>query len=220
MQKVYVSHIRQKKKITVWLYSSVWKKTGSVGRSVGWSDFFSYVFCGFDAQKTKVKPNTSILKGQMIYYTTKVLVRNILQQIIHFCPFFGKFYALKFWRKKKQVWEENLIFFFFFFFLIDLKKKLGRPCTLGSVGGVQPNNFFFCLIITLLIHVCLEVMLKNTFCKNSCKICQMQTFWRHWICKSKSYYNLELMLTCDLKLFGSWSLASNLQVINQLSVCH
>ena len=55
--------------------------------------------------------------------------------------------------KKKQFWEENFILFYFiylfiylFVFLIDFSKKkniyIGRPFTLGSVGGVQPNNFF------------------------------------------------------------------------------
>ena len=120
------------KKITVWLYSSVWKKR--VGQPL-FKIFFSYIFCGFGAQKIKWSQTQVFLKGQMVYYTTKVLVRNISWKIIHFCLFFGKFQALEFW--------ENTIlgrkFDFFDWFL----KKLDQPYTLRSVGGVQPNNFFF-----------------------------------------------------------------------------
>ena len=92
------------------------------------SDFFSYMFCGFAAQKIKWSQTQVFLKGHIVYYTTKVLVRNILWKITYFCLFFGKFHALKFWEKQfgKKIW---------FFWLI--KKKI-----LGSVSGVQPNNFF------------------------------------------------------------------------------
>ena len=58
-----------------------------------------------------------------------------------FVCFFSKFNALKFWRKT-VFWK---IFFgekFWIFLFIKKEKKKGQPCTLGSVGGVQANNFF------------------------------------------------------------------------------
>ena len=61
----------------------VWKRQG---RSVRF--FFPYIFCGFEAREIKWSQTQVFLKGQMVYYTAKVLVRNILWKITHFCLFF------------------------------------------------------------------------------------------------------------------------------------
>ena len=75
-------------------------KKDRVGRSV---IFWGYTFGGFDAQKIKWSQTQVFLNGQMVYYTTKVLVRSISWKIIIFCLFWGKFNALKFWKKRKII---------------------------------------------------------------------------------------------------------------------
>ena len=52
------------------------------------------------------------------------------------------------WNFEKYNFGKKIRIFFFFFLIVFKKKtnKNGRPCTLGSVGAVQPNNFFFALM--------------------------------------------------------------------------
>ena len=55
----------------------------------------------------------------------------------------GEFNALKFWRK--AIWAGEI--WFFSDLLLFKIKRLGPPCTLRSVGGVQPNKFFGPMLI-------------------------------------------------------------------------
>ena len=127
-----------KKKI-VWLYCRCLKKTGLVGQ-IYFFIYFFYIFGGFEVQKIKWSQTQVFFNEKMVYYTTKVLVRNISWKIIHFLVYFGgKFNAMKFWRKTILGEKLNA-------FKKQTKKYLGRSCTLGSIGGVQTNNFFLDLI--------------------------------------------------------------------------
>ena len=65
------------------------------------------------SSKDKVKSNTSIFNGQMVYYTTKVLYSNILWKIIHFLSvFLGKLMLWKFEEKQLSGGFDSFIFLF------------------------------------------------------------------------------------------------------------
>ena len=118
------------KNIIVWLYYKCLKKTELIGRIVNFFFFFFFVykFGGFETQKIKWSQIQVFLNGQMVYYTTKVLVGNTLwgKNNTFFClvvffffffcaslmlckfaekQFWGKFFAIKrIQKKKKSIW--------------------------------------------------------------------------------------------------------------------
>ena len=88
----------------------------------------------FCSSRDKGKLNTSIWQGSNGLLHNKKCFSGIFYE--NLCQFFFvKFHALKFW-------EEKFDSFDWFFQKERKKKKLGWPCSLGLVGGVQPNIFF------------------------------------------------------------------------------
>ena len=105
---------------------------------------FFLTYCVVLNLKDKLKSNTSIFKRSNGLLHNKsacqeYFMKNNTVLSIFFFFFFGKFHALKFW--EKQFWEE--IWIFWLIISKNIKKYLGRPYTLESLSGVQPNNFFF-----------------------------------------------------------------------------
>ena len=84
----------------------------------------------------------------LVYYTTKVLVRNILWKIVQFLSVF--WLSLMLWNfKEKQFWGENLIFLkkkrFLNFLFKKKKKKVGSALHIRVGWSSTTKQFFWAL---------------------------------------------------------------------------